>query len=314
MKDLLYRSYSRAGCDRFAWRAFSNRLRILCYHGVCDDHLVGESWMPSYFVTKSAFEAQLQYLDRTATVLPLAEGVRRLREGALPPSAVCLTFDDGYANNLSLAAPLLERYGMTATVFLSTAYVESGDWYPFLKFKLIRLRCRDAVLPDYKTSPLDFVREAAARYWPDVEVTLTAEERETLRPMTVEEVRSSGGHTITFGAHSHVHAIARNEDPERRRLEVRTSVQKVSEWIGKPVQTYSYPNGEKDDFGQPEKEAFRSSGVDTAVTGIGGANRWPCDPLELRRYPLTLHHDDARFRAEVTGFRHLLLSLTSAHP
>ena len=84
-----------------------------------EDRLRGEPWMPSYFVTRSAFEAQLQYLAQNATVLPLSQAVQRLAEGALPPGTVSLTFDDGYGNNLQLAQPLLKRYGMTATVFLA---------------------------------------------------------------------------------------------------------------------------------------------------------------------------------------------------
>src|SRR6266571_4093146 len=111
--NALYKSFARISGDRLVWKLSSDRLRILCYHGVCDDSVARESWVPSYFVTRSAFEFQLQYLRRWASVLPLSEAVRRLRAGSLPPHAVSITFDDGYANNVHLALPLLERYGMT---------------------------------------------------------------------------------------------------------------------------------------------------------------------------------------------------------
>jgi peptidoglycan/xylan/chitin deacetylase (PgdA/CDA1 family) len=241
-------------------------------------------------------------------VLPLSEGVRRLRERYLPRGAVSITFDDGYANNLHLALPLLERYGMPAAIFLATAYIETGGWYPFLKLKLLRLRHGDLSLPDYKSSPVDAVLEATARYWPDVEVSLTSDQRETLRPLRVGDVSTADRKLIEFGAHSHTHGIPRNENLKRRSEEVRISVRKVAEWTGRPVQIFSYPNGELGDFGEPDKEALQAEGIRAAVTGIGGANRWPCDPLELKRYPMTLHHDEWRFRAEVTGFRTFLLS------
>ena len=93
----------------------------------------------SLFVTRSAFESQLQYLQQRAVVLPLSKAVEALRNGSLPKRAVSLTFDDGYANNLQLAYPLLRRYGVHATIFVSTACVETGQFHPFLKLRLIRL-------------------------------------------------------------------------------------------------------------------------------------------------------------------------------
>ena len=286
-----------------------SRLRVLCYHGICDDRLAAEPWMPSYFVTRSAFERQLEHLSASATVLPLADAVSRLKSGSLPPNAVCFTFDDGYANNLYLAMPLLQKYSAPASIFLSTAYVESGDWYPFLKLKFLRLADQSVSLPDYKTSPLDAVLASAAPLWPHVEARLTQAQRETLRPMTVGEVRAADPTIIEFGAHSHTHIIPRNETTERRRTEVRESVRKVAEWTGRTVRIYSYPNGEARDFGDIEKEALRNEGVTVAVSGIAGANRHQCDPLALRRYPLTLQHDEWRFRAEVAGLRTLMLSI-----
>jgi peptidoglycan/xylan/chitin deacetylase (PgdA/CDA1 family) len=156
------------------------------------------------------------------------------------------------------------------------------------------------------------VLEAAASYWPLVEASLTSEQRETLRPLTVSEVRGADSAFIEFGAHSHTHGIARNETPERRIQEVRVSVGKVAAWTGRRAGIYSYPNGESGDFGEIEKEALRAEGITAAVTGIGGANRSSCDPLELRRYPFSLHHDKWRFRAEVTGLRSTLLSVAGS--
>ena len=306
--DLLYRSYSGVTGDRLAWRLSASRLRILCYHGICEDRVAGKPWLPSYFVAESAFERQLQYLRAQAVVLPLSEAIIRLQAGTLPPRTVSITFDDGYANNLYLAKPLLERYGFSATVFLATMFVETGEWYPFLQLKLLRLTNPGLDLPDYRSTPVDDVRKAVSRYWPDVEAALTVDQRVTLRPLTIAEVRAAGA-VLEFGAHSHSHGIARNEQADRRRLEVQLSVRKVAEWSGRPVELFSYPNGEAGDFGWPEKEALRAEGVSAAVTGIAGANRWPCDPLALRRYPLTVHHDESRFRAEVTGLRSVVLSV-----
>ena len=310
MMDLVYKAFSTLRGDRLLWKLGENRLRILCYHGICEDLLAAEPWMPSSFVTRSSFEHQLQYLRRYGVILPLLEALDRLRDGTLPAGASCLTFDDGYANNLHLALPLLEKYEVPASIFLATHYVETGDWYPFIKARLIRLKFGPDALPSYKRMPVDSFLESAAPLWATIEPERTQAQCDTLRPLTVDEVRSCcASSVVEFGAHSHTHCILRNETTERRREEVALSIRKVGEWTNRPVRTFCYPNGERGDFGEIDKAALRAVGVEAAVTGIGGANRLPIDPFELRRYPFTLQHDECRFQAEVTGLRTAIVTM-----
>ena len=309
MTQLAYQVLAAMRVEQVAWAMSARKLRILCYHGVCRDEVVAEPWVPSYFVSQSRFERQLRYLRRHATVLPLSEAIARLKNDSLPRRAVSLTFDDGYANNVELAAPLLRRFDMRATVFLSTAYVESGDYYPVIRLKLVRLARKDARLPDYKRTPVDDLNAALAAHWPAVETALSTVQRETLRPMTVDEVRSEIGGALEFGAHSHSHGIARNESTARRVHEVRTSLRKVREWTGQSSCCFSYPNGQDGDFGEPELAALRQEGVAAAVTGMIGINGRGADLLRLRRLPVTKQHDDVRFAAEVSGVRSWMLAV-----
>lgn len=270
--------------------------------------------MPPHFVTKTAFENQLAYLKRHVTVLPLHEAVSRLRNGSLPPRSVSLTFDDGHANNLTVAYPLLRKYGLPATIFLSTSFMETGDYFPFLKLKLVKLDGRyhasQARLAEYKTESLEQVDLTTAPWWQDVRDRLTPTQHETLRPMTVAEVTAADKTIIDFGAHSHRHCILKNESAATRRDEIQTSLHKVSEWTSSPSRLFSYPNGQRGDFNDADKEVLRAEGVDTAVSGIRGANSNRADMLELRRYPIALYHDDVGFRSEITGFRNVLLTLS----
>lgn len=316
LKHLLYSSFSQFGGDRLLWNLHPNRLRILCYHGVCPDRLARESWMPSYFVSESAFEAQLGYLRRTASVLPLGEAAMRLRSNSLPPRPVCITFDDGYANNVQAAYPLLRKYEMPATIFVSSGYVDSADLFPFLKLKLIRLEIQKSggdpgayPLPEYKCNVLDTVKTAADRCWEQLRLSLTPDQRDSLRVMTAEELQSLDASLIEIGAHSHTHCILRNESRTRREQEIRVSIRRLSDWGGKAIRVFSYPNGEPGDFDDWDKEILRAEGVEAAVTGIGGANGPETDLLALKRYPVTLQHDNSRFRAEVCGFRNAMQSL-----
>ena len=72
------------------------------------------------------FERTMLWVRQWFNVLPLAEAVDRLAAGSLPAQALVITFDDGYADNESIALPILKRLGLPATFFISTAYLDSG--------------------------------------------------------------------------------------------------------------------------------------------------------------------------------------------
>lgn len=311
MSRLLYNLFLGTGGDKLAWRLASGRLRILCYHGICADRLAGEAWLPDFFVTASAFRQHLTYLrDHHATVLPLSEAARRLQEGSLPPGAVSITFDDGYANNLYEAQPLLQEFGLPATVFLSSSYMQSGEFFPFLKCKLIRLAQPGTSLPAYKSTPLDRLLEQADPLWESVRTGITRDQSDTLRPLNIEEVSRIDTRLMELGAHSDTHCILRNESRPRRDEEIRRSISRVAEWSGGPVRVFSYPNGQRGDFDRADKDTLRSEGIAAAVSGIAGANGRGADVLELRRYPVGLYHDKTAFWAEISGIRSAVRSAT----
>ena len=96
---------------------------VLMYHALSPACTSG---FGRWTLSPDRFDSHLGYLSqegyRAITVAELAE---RRRHGALDPSArlVVLTFDDAYADFLDVAMPALQRYGMTATLFVPTAYV-----------------------------------------------------------------------------------------------------------------------------------------------------------------------------------------------
>src|SRR5258708_1690179 len=89
---------------------------VLLYHRVA-----APSWDPfDMCVEPERFEQQLAALSRVADFVPLSAIASGLRRGRRERPVVALTFDDGYADNLHGALPLLERYGAPATVFITT--------------------------------------------------------------------------------------------------------------------------------------------------------------------------------------------------
>ncbi|MEJ7825440.1 MAG: polysaccharide deacetylase family protein [Solirubrobacteraceae bacterium] len=124
LKRLLFTVCHRSG---LAWLAQSYNRRsvtILCYHGVTggDTRVAGDG--AGLHVRLSRFEARLRYLRRRHNVISLHEYVEARRQGrSLAPYTLVLTFDDGYRNLVTAAAPALLRMQMPATLFVVTDWV-----------------------------------------------------------------------------------------------------------------------------------------------------------------------------------------------
>ncbi|MGC2404026.1 MAG: polysaccharide deacetylase family protein [Acidobacteriaceae bacterium] len=92
---------------------------ILVYHRVAESNV--DPW--ALGVSPANFRQQLQVLKTIANPVSLNDLVRAKSDADLPPRPVCITFDDGYADNLLSAKPALEQYRVPATVFITPGYL-----------------------------------------------------------------------------------------------------------------------------------------------------------------------------------------------
>jgi peptidoglycan/xylan/chitin deacetylase (PgdA/CDA1 family) len=96
-------------------------LPILCYHNV--GRAPKDARFKLLYVSPDEFERQLWTLRRLGLQgVSASEGIARLRNGSAR-GGVALTFDDGYTDTLTTAAPLLKRYGFTATCYVVSSAV-----------------------------------------------------------------------------------------------------------------------------------------------------------------------------------------------
>ncbi len=123
------------------WRAHRRRSQqqamVLMYHRVAEKDI--DPWR--LCVTPENFEAHLQVLKQHMQPMSLTELAIAQQSGNVPERAVAITFDDGYANNLYQAKPLLAKYGIPATVFVSTGYTDRNRefWWDELERVLLQL-------------------------------------------------------------------------------------------------------------------------------------------------------------------------------
>ena len=128
------------GAARAVWAVRPAPAGVLLYHRVAEPDL--DPW--GLCVSPAHFVEQLSVLRRHGPVVPLAELADGLRRGRVP-RAWAVTFDDGYADNVHAALPLLEAHGVPATFFLTTG--DGGREREFWWDELERLFLQPTPLP-----------------------------------------------------------------------------------------------------------------------------------------------------------------------
>jgi len=274
---------------------------ILMYHSVCPE--AQERWVaPRNRMPVARFEAQMRFLARRRRVLSLDALLEALeRERPLPAGAVLLTFDDGYRDNLTVAAPILARHGLPATLYLATGYVERGQnqWADVL-YAALRGRTRDGLrLSDGAELDLRDPGERSRAYRALVDRLLVADlaerdailadavaqlapddapERMTLRWQEVQELeRVHPGMNLGIHTRDHLDLTARAQDAAL--AEIRRSAGDFEANLGRAPADFSFPYARSS---EPLVQQVRGLGLRSAVTGTGVASR-SSDPRALPR-------------------------------
>jgi peptidoglycan/xylan/chitin deacetylase (PgdA/CDA1 family) len=125
-----------AGLVRRWQKKLAAKAVILMYHRIAESNI--DPWR--LCVTPENFAAQLMVLQKYYRPVSLNQLVRGHQDGRIPDRSVVVTFDDGYADNLNLAKPLLEKYQIPATIFISMSHIGKARelWWDELEQLLLR--------------------------------------------------------------------------------------------------------------------------------------------------------------------------------
>ena len=302
---------------------------VLVYHRVADT--ATDHWRLA--VSPSHFEQHLRVLRRLTRPMPLDELVDRAVAGTPAPRSVAVTFDDGYADNLYHAAPLLERYQVPGTVFV-TPVAALGDtefWWD----ELARLVLDSNELP--KTLALDIEgiqvswelsppvddrnnRIALCGQLRDVMLGLGHPQRrmvldrlrawigrtpgtlESARPVTEDELLAlSRSPFVEIGGHTLSHPALPSLDSEAQRQELEGGQAHIARITGSQPTSFAYPFGEPGAMPAVLETTVKSVGFQRACTLQPDTIRGLVHPLRIPRY-MVPDVDGRRFALRLAGW------------
>lgn len=302
---------------RFGYSAFLllkncalNRLRppiiILLYHRVAalasDPHLLA--------VAPHNFRCHMEFLKDNFPVIRFEDNWSKVKE----PSVV-ITFDDGYADNVLEAMPILEDVGLPATFFISTGVIGTQR-----EFWWDELEC---VILDNQRFP-DHFDLVDSRYGMSWNITNAVERREMFhamfllmkkvdvhtredwlkqlrewacmdnvyrvvnRPMTIDELHDlAKSKWVTIGAHTVTHTSLSSLSFERQTEEIIASKEWLEKQLGREILVFSYPFGGRNDYDHRSVRICKEAGFTKAAVNLRGpAHRGDCQyqlPRQLVR-------------------------------
>ena len=319
----------RAGLFHLVQRALRRREAVvLTFHrfsGNGEGHARG---MPI-----QRFTEYMKYLTRHYRVVSLRTVTEELGRGVVRPYTVALTVDDGYHEVFTLAAPVMRRYGVPASVFVISDFTDGRGWPWTDRFGFVFDQApRDRLAFTHRRAvhvlelQADADRRRAEAHWLEYAKALPVGERDELldaiaaaggveipvappreyRPMTWSELRALAAEGFDVGAHTRTHPILSRVGPEQLRAEIEGCREQMEQRLGFPVLHFAYPNGRREDYTPEAVELVARAGYRAAVTCVAGGNTPSTSLFELRRVGAAVE-GLARFAQSVSGLEEVRL-------
>ena len=258
-------------------------VNVLLYHQI--DQPGRNLW--NTIVSPEHFEAHIRFLADTYPVLRFEDDWSK----AVEPSVV-LTFDDGYVDNWEKALPILQKYDVPATFFISTGYIDTGKpfWWDALD-QIFHDSSEGTLVIDRESVPKGNVKKAHSllrhmtptqrdQVLSGLKSSICSKHRLSMRPMSVDELKKfSNSPLVTIGAHTVSHSSLQFESSELQAWEIGESRKMLESWLDRRIDLFSYPFGDcsAETVQLLKEKGFVKAG--TVAAGLSGTG----DPFRIPR-------------------------------
>jgi peptidoglycan/xylan/chitin deacetylase (PgdA/CDA1 family)/methionyl-tRNA formyltransferase len=287
-----------------------DELAILIYHGVTDSVSGGVENFSGKHMDAAIFERQMRYLAENCRLMSMDEVEEHCRKGcSFPENAVAVTFDDAFENVCTVAHPIMKKYGIPFTFYLTTGFVGMKHlfWVDVVEDCINRSMASDLSLPALnRIFPLRtaqekieaiiaikaFCKKSSPEAKDQILETLVANTGVTPDPGVTANYRMADWRQIgvlardpgvILGGHTHTHDIMSGLTEERLGDEIRTSITEIENNVNVRIRHYAYPEGQAAHYSQKVIAALKEQGIVCSPSAKVGLNPLGTDPFHLRR-------------------------------
>jgi peptidoglycan/xylan/chitin deacetylase (PgdA/CDA1 family) len=259
-----------------------SQVMILYYHRINPSN---DKWHLKHLDPKS-FEEQIKYLLHNFDIISLNNLNKLIINGKLPKKAVVLTFDDGYKDNYKFAYPILKKYNLPATIYLSTGPIEEKKlfWTDEVRYILLKTDLETINLNKlgfyHLGSDEDKIRAASIiisklKKMENTKKNRIIENLVKLSDVNIpdklgkqdilswNEIKRMNKNGVDFGAHTVNHPILTQLTIDEAKFEIQNSKNSIEENLEIEVDSFAYPNG---DYNHKILSIVKKAGFNSSVT------------------------------------------------
>ncbi|WP_374482999.1 polysaccharide deacetylase family protein [Zoogloea sp.] len=256
-------------------------------------------------ICAAQFDELIGVLVRYFNILSAEEAIEAWQAGKLPPRTLVITFDDGYADNFTIAYPILRKHGVRALFFIASGYLDGGvmfndavietvrrtelneldlDWMGLGRYALSTVAQRrtliQTLLQRIKYLSLDGRCEALDRLREEAAVALPAD-----LMLTTGQLRGLSGGGMAIGGHTTHHPILAVLDEDQAMDEVVKNRLQLADLLGEAPRFFAYPNGKPGtDYTAQNVRMIERAGYEAAFTTSWGSVGRESGIYELPRF------------------------------
>lgn len=238
-------------------------------------------------------EAKLVWLKKHFRLVSAKDLYKFYYENISLTNTCHLTIDDGWISTYKIIFPLLKKYGIPASIFVSPRFCKEGKnfWYMDLPYcnkdlitnELIQRKIFSSEISNHpielilKEIPIDLVYEIIEKY-----KSQSGIQKKVVGINELIEMDKSG--LIEIGAHTITHPILSMENDERSFGEIKSSVIELENMLQHKIISFAYPNGLYGiDYSEREIEYVKSCGIKLAYSVTPGIISQDNNPLSIPR-------------------------------
>ncbi|PCJ99945.1 MAG: hypothetical protein COA45_03790 [Zetaproteobacteria bacterium] len=292
----------------------SDGVLILLFHGVIKENNYQVRNYIRKHIEAEFFHDILVDLKAHGSCLSMDEVIDFHHNGqGYPANSFAITFDDGFENNYSVAAPILNALDLPSTFYITTDFIENGtmSWTDQAEYALENMphvTC-DLVLPwnnqsmsiasrldkinlmkamrqyifaDETRDPqmiIDWLYKALGM------VCVQTTDDPLDKKLSWAQIQEMNKNPLfTFGGHTHTHPIMSGLSTKNLDYEIDTSLRLLKEKGGIENHHYAYPQGRENHYSKTVIEALKLRGITCCPTAIDGINTAQTGLFDLYRY------------------------------